>query len=88
MMGHYDERFEIDFNQPAITKRKRAIKKMARLEQHFLELDQIFRQEFSNDHPFKTCWWDLQKEYIAWQYEEGLIIKDPQLIIDALKGEE
>ncbi len=84
-MGHYDDCHEDDWNREREARRKQAIEKLKRFEPLMEELDHAIRQEFYHDHPFKTGWYDLQKEYIAWQFEEGLVIKDPNIIMDILK---
>lgn len=90
-MGHYDDCYEHDYERERLQKRKQAIETLKRLEPLMEELDTVIRQEFPSHHqtphPFKSCWYDLQKEYIAWQYEEGLVIKDPNIIIDVLKDD-
>lgn len=88
-MGFYDTTSNEVAQQRA---RKGAIETLARLEPLMEELDAVMRQEiavvgYAARHPFMDGWYNLQKEYIAWQYEKGLVIKDPAIIIDILKDD-
>lgn len=87
-MGHYNDSYEYAADQKFQDKRRQSIKLVAELDTLFEKLESVMRRRILNNHPFRTCLYDLQKEYIAWQYEEGLIIKDPQILIDILKDEE
>lgn len=87
IMGHYDSCYEADAERKISKNRKNAIKAMADLDPIVDDLNAALRKNFFNDDArwLKRAWDNFQKEYIAWQYNEGLIIKDPKIIIDILK---
>jgi hypothetical protein len=86
-MGHYDDCYEADTERQREQDRKEAIRFWAEVEPLFDELDTKIRQHFFQPHPLKNAMRELEKELLMWQHNERLVIQDPNIIIDILKGD-
>ena len=72
----------------AKVKRKNQIHTKAKFEKIFNEMHRVVMSQFSRDSGVSLALETLEREYVVWMYNNDLIIDDPQIIIDALKGEE
>ena len=88
-MGHYDDCYEADADRKKQQERKEDIETMAKMDKVMREMELVVWGEFARsrtvDERVHLAFEELEREYIVWQKERNLLIRDPEIIMDVLK---
>ena len=84
-MGHYSEFYEEEERKREKAKRKKDIKTMQEMDAALAAMGGPLWDMSQQGDPIRKHFREIKSHYIRWQYDNGLLVRDPEILIDVLK---
>jgi len=83
-MGHYDDIYDEEEDRRKRQLWMSHVKTMLRIEAAYMELKSAVGQ--FGDHQLNKPLDDFRREFVLWQFDNHLLVKDPEITFELLKN--